>query len=480
MKVKTVFLNLLSGVIGGGIVLAGVLILSSPSKVDNEVNQLAYEEQCPVDAKVERVGLVDNALGSKDFCEAAEKCMPAVVHIKTSYNQPTYTLYDFIFGTQSAMQVSSSGSGVIVSSDGYIVTNNHVIENAEVIEIVMNNKKSYAAKVIGRDATTDIALLKIDETGLPYLTYGNSDDLRIGEWVLAIGNPFNLTSTVTAGIVSAKARNIDANSGNQVIESYIQTDAAVNPGSSGGALVNAKGELVGINSAIASQTGSYVGYSFAIPVNMVRKIVADLAEFGSVQRAYLGIEMIDLNSQTAKKLNVDNVDGVYVANVVRGGSAEKSGIAAGDIILAVNDSKVNSATELLEIISLYRPGANVTLDVKTGNATRKVDVTLQNKYGSVELVKSEGIDALGAHLEPVGDQLKSRLRIRNGLQVTELTAGKLAASGIQNGFIIVRANNKNVNSVQDLENAIKDSGNAIFLEGIYPNGMTGYYALKLN
>ena len=299
--------------------------------------------------------------------------------------------------------------------------------------------------------------------------------------MLAIGNPFNLTSTVTAGIVSAKARNIDANSGNQVIESYIQTDAAVNPGSSGGALVNAKGELVGINSAIASQTGSYVGYSFAIPVNMVRKIVADLVEFGSVQRAYMGIEMIDLDAQIAKKLNVDEVSGVYVSKLVSGGAAEKAGIRSGDIILGINDTKINSATELLEAVSLYRPGANVTLDVKSGSSTRKVDLTLQNRYGSVELLKSsERMEALGARLEPINDQMKSRLRIRNGLQVNDLSAGKLAASGIQNGFIIVRANNKNINSVQDLENAIKSSGNAIFLEGIYPNGMTGYYALKLD
>ena len=398
MKTKTWLLNLLSGIVGGGIVLAGILLYNSNKEVDNVDNQLVYAEQKLDDAQVSKVALSANAMGSTDFCNAAEKCMPAVVHIKTSYNQPTYTIYDFIFGTQSAMQVSASGSGVIVSSDGYIVTNNHVIENAEVIEVVMNNKKSYTGKVIGYDATTDLALLKIDATDLPYLTYGNSDDLRIGEWVLAIGNPFNLTSTVTAGIVSAKARNIDANSGNQVIESYIQTDAAVNPGSSGGALVNSKGELVGINSAIASQTGSYVGYSFAIPVNMVRKIVADLAEFGSAQRAYMGIEMIDLNSQTAKKLNVDDVDGVYVSRVVSGGAAEKSGISAGDIILAVNDTKVNSATELLEMISLYRPGANVTLEVKTGNSKRKVDMTLQNRYGGVELTKSDGIDALGAHI----------------------------------------------------------------------------------
>ncbi|MBO7133784.1 MAG: trypsin-like peptidase domain-containing protein [Bacteroidales bacterium] len=481
MKTKTWLVCLLSGIIGGTLVLAGTMILSTNKTVDNTDNQLYYKTDLAAEAQVSKVGLGNShALGSTDFCDAAEKCMPAVVHIKTSYNQPTYTLYDFIFGTQSAMQVSSSGSGVIVSSDGYIVTNNHVIENAEIIEIVMNNKKSYTGKIIGRDATTDLALLKIEDNDLPYLTYGNSDELRIGEWVLAIGNPFNLTSTVTAGIVSAKARNIDANSGNQAIESYIQTDAAVNPGSSGGALVNSKGELVGINSAIASQTGSYIGYSFAIPVNMVRKIVADLVEFGSVQRAYMGIEMIDLDAQIAKKLNVSDVSGVYVSKVVNGGAAEKAGITSGDIILGVNDIKINSATELLEAISLYRPGAQITLDVKSGNSTRKVDMILQNRYGSVELLKSDRIEALGARLEPVDEQLKSRLRIRNGLQVTDLTAGKLAASGIQNGFIIVRANNKNINTAEDLENAIKSSGNAIFLEGIYPNGMTGYYALKLD
>jgi Do/DeqQ family serine protease len=481
MKTKTWLVCLLSGIIGGTLVLAGTMILSTNKTVDNTDNQLYYKTDLAAEAQVSKVGLGNShALGSTDFCDAAEKCMPAVVHIKTSYNQPTYTLYDFIFGTQSAMQVSSSGSGVIVSSDGYIVTNNHVIENAEIIEIVMNNKKSYTGKIIGRDATTDLALLKIEDNDLPYLTYGNSDELRIGEWVLAIGNPFNLTSTVTAGIVSAKARNIDANSGNQAIESYIQTDAAVNPGSSGGALVNSKGELVGINSAIASQTGSYIGYSFAIPVNMVRKIVADLVEFGSVQRAYMGIEMIDLDAQTAKKLNVSDVSGVYVSKVVNGGAAEKAGITSGDIILGVNDAKINSATELLEAISLYRPGAQITLDVKSGNSTRKVDMILQNRYGSIELLKSDRIEALGARLEPVDEQLKSRLRIRNGLQVTDLTAGKLAASGIQNGFIIVRANNKNINTAEDLENAIKSSGNAIFLEGIYPNGMTGYYALKLD
>jgi len=481
MKTKTLLYNLLSGIIGGGIVLAGVLIFNSHSEHNDTDNNSVVNVIDSAKIQSTKVSLSgSNSFVNTEFCDAAERCMPAVVHIKTSYNQPTYTLYDFIFGTQSAMQVSSSGSGVIVSSDGYIVTNNHVIENAEVIEVVLNNKKSYSGKVIGRDATTDLALLKIEATDLPFLIYGNSDELRIGEWVLAIGNPFNLTSTVTAGIVSAKARNIDANSGNQVIESYIQTDAAVNPGSSGGALVNAKGELVGINSAIASQTGSYVGYSFAIPVNMVRKIVADLVEFGSVQRAYMGIEMMDLNSQTAKKLNIDDVDGVYVARVVGGGAAEKSGIYAGDIILAVNDTKVNSATELLEMISLYRPGANITLDVKSENSTRKVDMILLNRYGGVDLTKSESVDALGAHFEPVSEQLKSRLRIRNGVQVSDLTAGKLAASGIQNGFIIVRANNKNINSVLDLENAIKSSNNAIFLEGIYPNGMTGYYALKLN
>ncbi len=475
MKMKSLFYCLLSGLLGGGVAVAGVLFFGAKSQ---EIpNGEVVDSQLPV-TNVSYTGT--HSVGNVDFCDAAETALDAVVHIKTSYNQTAYTLYDFIFGTQSAMQVSSSGSGVIVSSDGYIVTNNHVIADAEVIEVVMNNKKSYSAKIIGKDATTDLALLKIDANDLPYMKYGNSDDLRIGEWVLAIGNPFNLTSTVTAGIVSAKARNIDAHSGNQVIESYIQTDAAVNPGSSGGALVNAKGELVGINSAIASQTGSYIGYSFAIPVNMVRKIVADIVEFGSVQRAYMGIEMIDLDAQVAKKLNVDDVSGVYVSKVVAGGAAENAGVAVGDIVLAINDTKVNSATALLEAVSLYRPGAEVTLDIKSGNYTKTVNITLQNKYGGTELVVSSGAESLGARLEPVSSQMKARLRIKNGVQVAELSSGKLAACGVQKGFIIVRANNRNIYSAEDLEKVVNDSDGAVFVEGIYPNGVTGYYAFKVD
>lgn len=473
MKAKNLFYCVLSGLLGGGIAFACMLFVNSKpqERLENEIT----DAQVPV-TNVSYAGV--HPVGNVDFCDAAETALDAVVHIKTSYNQTAYTLYDFIFGTQSAMQVSSSGSGVIVSSDGYIVTNNHVIADAEVIEVVMNNKKSYSAKIIGKDATTDLALLKIDAKGLPFMTYGNSDDLRIGEWVLAIGNPFNLTSTVTAGIVSAKARNIDAHSGSQVIESYIQTDAAVNPGSSGGALVNAKGELVGINSAIASQTGSYIGYSFAIPVNMVRKIVADLVEFGSVQRAYMGIEMIDLDAQIAKKLEVDDVSGVYVSKVISGGAAEKAGIVVGDVVLAINGTRVNSATALLEAVSLYRPGAEVSLDVKSGKNTKKVNIILQNRYGGTELVASSGTESLGARLEPVSSQMKARLRIKNGVQVTDISTGKLAACGVQNGFVIVRANNRNINTIEDLEKVILDSDGAVFVEGIYPNGITAYYAFK--
>lgn len=476
MKKNIVLICLLSGICGGLVAFIGMSVqnINDETKVNPATTQLSY-------TPIQNVAYSsNNHLTTYDFCPAAETCMPAVVHIKTSYNQPSYSLYDFIFGTQSATQVSSSGSGVIISSDGYIVTNHHVIANAEIIEVVLNNKKSYTGKVVGKDAITDLALLKIDADDLPFISYGNSDNVKIGEWVLAIGNPFNLTSTVTAGIVSAKARNIDANSGSQVFESYIQTDAAVNPGSSGGALVNTKGELIGINSAIASQTGSYVGYSFAIPVNMVRKVVADLVEFGIVQRPYIGIEMIDLNTQIANKLNVDDVEGVYVANVFKGSAAENAGIVAGNVILAINDIKVNSATELLEHVSIFRPGTKISMEIKDGKKTKTVNLVLQNKYGNTELVTTYNSDVLGARFEPLNENTKRRLGIRNGLQIVELSAGSLASSGIKNSFIIVRANKVNINSLSDLERVINSSEGTIFVEGIYPNGATAYYAFKVN
>lgn len=486
MKTKAILIAVLAGFIGSffGMMFFFAVYFQSDNAASEHSQILDYssynKSQNNVNATPVVFGL-NESLPSTDFTLAADLGIPAVVHVKTQFNQPNYTVYDFIFGTQPrySTPVMSSGSGVIISADGYIVTNNHVIENAEIIEVVLNNKKAYTAKLVGRDATTDIALLKIEAENLPFMAYGDSDNIRIGEWVLAIGNPFNLTSTATAGIISAKARNINIMSDNMAIESFIQTDAAVNPGNSGGALVNTSGELIGINTAIASRSGSFVGYSFAIPVNIVRKIVADLIEFGEVQRAYLGLDIIDIDDQIAKKLEIEEIEGVYVAGVWQNGAGEKAGVLVGDIIMAINSTPINSNSELLEQVSRFRPGDNISILLKRGIVPKKYTITLQNKYGEVGLVKSQSIESLGARFEPVSDYDKNRLRLKCGLQVTDVTAGKFALNGIQKSFIIVRVNNSYISTVDELKAAIETSDGGLYIEGVYPNGTTAYYAFKL-
>lgn len=324
-----------------------------------------------------------------DFTQAAETSVGAVVHVKTKYNvygkQYVDPFYQFFFGRpqqQPQQQAQASGSGVILSEDGYIVTNNHVIQQANEIEVVLNDKRSFTAQLVGTDPNTDIALLKIEATGLPTLQMGNSDELRIGEWVLAVGNPFNLTSTVTAGIVSAKARNINILDADMKIESFIQTDAAVNPGNSGGALVNTRGELVGINTAIASQTGSYAGYAFAVPVSIVQKVVADLRQYGSVQRALLGIRMLDITSEVQQYYGLSTLDGVYIVEVVDGSAADKGGVVEGDIITAVDGTPVNSSSELQEKIARHNPGDEVKLSVLRSD--KKIDLTVRLTAATVQ------------------------------------------------------------------------------------------------
>jgi len=422
--------------------------------------------------------------GNLDFTVAAEKSIHFVVHVKTQYKQylQSNNIYDFFFGSPYAQQepATASGSGVIVSDNGYIVTNNHVIENSDYIEVVLNNKQSYPAKLIGTDKTTDIALLKIDASGLPFVNYGNSDDLKIGEWVLAVGNPFNLTSTVTAGIVSAKARNINILSKQFAIESFIQTDAAVNPGNSGGALVNTNGDLVGINTAIASNTGSFTGYSFAIPVNIVKKIVEDIIQYGEVQRAFIGASIVDIDAALAKQLNLDKIEGVYIAGVNEGGSAAESGIKEGDIILSINDKIINNVPELQEQISKYRPGDKINVDIKREGKKKNLSLELRNKLGNTAVVKTETVSALGAKFEEITTEDMRRLRIDFGLKIVELQAGKLRAKGITEGFIIRKINRQPIKTFNDLKDVIKKSTDgAIYIEGIYPNGMTAYYAFGL-
>lgn len=317
-----------------------------------------------------------------DFTEAAELSVEAVVHVKTKYyQQQQYAdpFYQFFFGRpQQSQQPSAmaSGSGVILSDDGYIVTNNHVIEGAGDIEVVLNDKRTFTAQLIGRDPNTDLALLKIEASGLPTMKIGNSDDLRVGEWVLAVGNPFNLTSTVTAGIVSAKARSINILQADMKIESFIQTDAAVNPGNSGGALVNTKGELVGINTAIASQTGSYAGYAFAIPTTIMQKVVGDLRQYGSVQRALLGIRMMDVNQEVKEHFGLQSMEGVYVAEVVSGTAADKAGMKQGDVIVMIDGREINSSAALQEQIGRKNPGDEIVVMVRRGGKTVTLEVKL--------------------------------------------------------------------------------------------------------
>lgn len=434
-----------------------------------------------------------------DFTNAADASIHAVVHVKTVYEgNDQAEMYGFdpfhLFGEgpyrmNPNVPRMGSGSGVIISKDGYIVTNNHVIDKADKIEVALNDKRTYTAELIGRDPATDLALLKIKEKDLPYLGYGNSDQVKVGEWVLAVGNPFNLTSTVTAGIVSAKGRNInilenDPAHGVFPVESFIQTDAAVNPGNSGGALVNTQGDLVGINAAIASQTGSYSGYSFAIPVNIVKKVVADLLEFGEVQRAFIGVNIKDLDAKLAEEKGISDLKGVYVAGVADGGSAKDAGMQEGDVISKVNDIAVNNVPELQEQISRYRPGDKVNITVKRGNVEKSFSIALKNKSGSTELVKREvssveAVKSLGASFEQVSKEEMKKLGIRNGLKIVSLSGGKLRNSGMHDGFIITHIDKKPIHTTGDIEKALNNKEGGVLIEGLYPNGMQACYGFRL-
>jgi Do/DeqQ family serine protease len=483
MKTKQHIFSFFMGIVGGMFVLGISLIFNNKSDATTKpiVHSLIQDyKQQNEGIPIHQTGTYNTSKYEINFNDAANHAIQAVVHVKTQFNAPNYTLYDFIFGTtpRYSTPISTSGSGVIISSDGYIVTNNHVIENAEIIEIILNDKRLYKAKLIGRDASADIALLKIEADSLPFIPYGESDELKIGDWVLAVGNPFNLTSTVTAGIVSAKARNINLLSQNMGIESFIQTDAAVNPGNSGGALVNLNGQLVGINTAIASKTGSFIGYSFAIPVSIVRKVVADLIEYGEVQRAYLGLRSEDINAKMLEQLDLEKPKGVYVSDVTKNGPAESVGISVGDIIIEVEGKPVNSNAELMEQISKYRPGDNIAIKIIHQGKEHNRKLKLENKYGKTEIVKSKSVEILGAQFEELTVQEKQLLRINHGLKISDLSQGKLLNSGIKTGYIITRINNHNIYTIKDIESVLNGWDGEIFIEGIYPNGQVAYYSLR--
>lgn len=433
---------------------------------------------------------------STDFTVAAENSVHAVVHIKATsmkkgYVQSSDPFFDFFFGDRGQGQVQPQpqvgfGSGVIISSDGYIVTNNHVVDGSDELDVTLNDNRTFKAKLIGADPATDIALIKIDQKDLPVIPFGDSDKLKVGEWVLAVGNPFNLTSTVTAGIVSAKARSIGVSSGSMKIESFIQTDAAVNPGNSGGALVNTRGELIGINTAIASQTGNYTGYSFAVPVTIVSKVVADLKQYGTVQRALLGVEMGSVNDELVKKYDLRVNEGAFVSKVTDRSAAMEAGVKPNDVIVAVNDVKIKNSSELQEQISRYRPGDKVKVTVMRGKDQKDFAVTLRNKRGNTSVVKEVGAEVLGAAFKELSSDLKKQLGVNYGVQVAGLSNGKFQDAGIRKGFVILKINDSRIEKKEDIEQiaARIQSGNAgdqaMFVVGVYPNGKSAYYAIDLS
>lgn len=451
-----------------------------------------------------------------DFTHAAESTINGVVSIKSyatprGYNgygnqqQTPFSdpLFDFFFGSpgnrgsrpqqnqqpkEKAEQQMGLGSGVIISKDGYIVTNNHVIDGAERLEITLNDNRTFNAKVIGTDPATDVALLKIEAENLPVIPIGDSDALKVGEWVLAVGNPFGFTSTVTTGIVSAKARSISSATHGRAlgIESYIQTDAAVNPGNSGGALVNINGELIGINTAIYSQTGNYAGYSFAIPTSIVTKVITDIKQFGTVQRAVLGVAFEELTPQLAKEKGITAVnDGIYVREVVERSAAMEAGLQPGDVIVGIGGTPVHGTAQMQETINKYRPGDKITVKYIRDNKEKSVNVTLRNSQGDTKVTKADDFSALGCAFKPLSAEQLREFQLGSGLQVTGLKDGKFKRAGIKDGFIILDINNARVKSQDDVEqiyNAIMksdDSDKVMFITGIYPTGKKVYYAVDL-
>jgi Do/DeqQ family serine protease len=497
MKTKQFIVGLtLSAILGGGVAVGSYKLLE-----DNISNTITVQEKYPTvrytsDMRSSNV-IVPEGL---NFVKAAQVSTPAVVHVMTEYSAvanahegysgPMDPFLREFFGDGMGRAVPlgpqlGSGSGVIIASNGYIVTNNHVIDKADKIEVVLDDKRKYEAKLIGTDPNTDIALIKIDEDKLPTIRYGNSDDLQVGEWVLAVGNPLNLNSTVTAGIVSAKARNINIlrtnNNRDMSIESFIQTDAAVNPGNSGGALVNLNGDLVGINTAIASQTGSFAGYSFAVPSSIVSKVVDDLLKYGEVQRALLGATIQEIDATFAKEQKLKTLDGVYIAGVEEKSGAKEAGLQAGDVLTGINGVPVTHSSQLLEQVARYRPGDKVKVTFMRDGKQKTANVTLKSSSNSTQLVKRSEAKAItfdGATFEPVSKQEMNKLGIDGGARITGVRSSKFSETGMKDGFIITRIDKYPVNQPADVQKYLKsfESG-VVYIEGVYPDGLKAYYPI---
>lgn len=446
-----------------------------------------------------------------DLTFAAEKSLPSVVHILSTKNSKIQTVEvesdpfsDFFsdpfgfFGNPGrgdggkqkrsvrTPKKQGSGSGVIISADGYIVTNNHVVADADELTVTLNDNKEYSARIIGTDKTTDLALIKIDGKNLPAITIANSEDIKVGEWVLAVGNPFNLTNTVTAGIVSAKGRSLYQNG----VESFIQTDAAINPGNSGGALVNTRGELIGINAMLYSQTGSFSGYGFAIPTSIMNKVVDDLKKYGTVQRAVIGIQgsdvknYVDSQKDQGKDIDLGTMEGIYVAKVSEESAAEEAGLKEGDVIIAIDGKEVNKMADLQEFLAKKRPGDKVSITYMRDKKKSTKSVTLKNEQGNTQLVKKADLDVLGGNFREISNSQKQQLNIGYGIEVIKVNAGKLKDCGITKGFIIQRVNDNMIKSIDDLQNVVKEASTSkdpvLYVQGIYPTGKKAYFAIPLD
>ena len=445
-----------------------------------------------------------------DLTYAAEKSLPSVVHILSTKNSKVQTVEvqsdpfsDFFsdpfgfFGNPNqgnggkqkrsvrTPKQQGSGSGVIISNDGYIVTNNHGVADADELTVTLNDNKEYSARIIGTDKTTDLALIKIDGKNLPAITIANSEDIKVGEWVLAVGNPFNLTNTVTAGIVSAKGRSLYQNG----VESFIQTDAAINPGNSGGALVNTRGELIGINAMLYSQTGSFSGYGFAIPTSIMNKVVDDLKKYGTVQRAVIGIQgsdvknYVDAQKDQGKDIDLGTMEGIYVAKVTEESAAEEAGLKEGDVITAIDGKEVNKMADLQEYLAKKRPGDKVSISYLRDKKKSTKTVTLKNEQGNTQVVKKADLDVLGGNFRAITDNQKQQFNIGYGLEVLKVNAGKLKNAGITKGFIIQRVNDSAIKTIDDLQNVVKEASTSkdpvLYIQGIYPTGKKAYFAVPL-
>lgn len=490
---NTTMRTLSLGIIGGLIPLGAYLFVGKLS--EGSLSDQVIDGNRKNLAKMVNISSFNPEL-TDNFVAASSASINSVVHVTTKTVKTHVQhdpFYEFFYGPGTGSREfkqygSGSGSGVIVSSEGYIVTNNHVINDASEIEVILNDNSKYTATVVGADPSTDLAVLKIEAKNLAPISLGNSDDLRVGEWVLAVGNPFNLTSTVTAGIVSAKARNInllsDRTANNTVpIESFIQTDAAVNPGNSGGALVNTKGELVGINTAIASQTGSYAGYSFAIPVNLVQKVMRDLIDYGIVQRGFLGVQIADINQEIKETNKLPSTKGVFVSKVIEGGGSDNAGLKDGDVILKIGSKEINSVAALQEEIGKRRPGDKVTVTIRNKKGNEEiVDIVLRNSENETKLLTKAEISkntALGAVFVALTDKEKKELNVTSGVKIKSLNSGKLQSKGFEVGMVITKIDNVPIKTVEEVSKILSQTGKAILIEFLYPSGKADHIGLGL-